>query len=194
MMRRYAFNLGGFMNPKQIEAAAEFNRGLISKLANEKGVHAETAISAASRMAGTFILRSTGLPLGNLKPGSPVFSDLANDQGQQVLALADQTLASLGVRIDARKVDYDLSPEHEPHMNLMEMQSLLDPGFRAIAVEFGLTEAQAAGSLAISAAILIQQCAGFLDPHVAYAVAVYGMVEGSKTVPFDATASRETAA
>ena len=72
-------------NPKQFRAAGEFNRILLSKLANGQGVHAETAISSAARMAGTFLLRSSGLPLHSVKPGSPVFSDAMNEQGPELL-------------------------------------------------------------------------------------------------------------
>jgi hypothetical protein len=75
-------------NPKQLEVSGEFNQVIIAKLATDKGVHAETAIAAASRMAGTFLLRSTGLPIATLKPGSPVFSDVIDEQGQRVLATA----------------------------------------------------------------------------------------------------------
>jgi hypothetical protein len=173
-------------NPKQLEASTEFNEVIISKLATEKGVHAETAISAASRMAGTFLLRSTGLPIDSLKPGTPVFSDLIDDQGRRVLATVDWALSSLGVPLDIRKVDYDLSDEHDPGMALMQTQVLFDPSFRAILGKYGLSDAEAAHSAALSTAILIQKCAPFLDPHIAYAIAAYGMVEGCKTVPFDA--------
>jgi len=57
-------------NPSQVQASAEFTEKIIAKLADKKGVHAETAISAASRMAGTFLLRSTGLPIAGFAPGS----------------------------------------------------------------------------------------------------------------------------
>src|SRR5262245_2582940 len=50
-------------NPNQLKASAEFTQTIISLLSTGRGVHAETAISAASRMAGTFALRSCGLPM-----------------------------------------------------------------------------------------------------------------------------------
>jgi hypothetical protein len=172
-------------NPKQYNAAAEFNRTIIAKLANKKGFHAETAISAASRMAGTQLLRSSGLPLAQFTPGTPIFFDVVDEQGQQVLGLVDRALASLGVPFDARQVDYDLSDHHNPQIDLMQTQALLDEPFRAITHKYGLSEAEAASALAISTAVLIQNCSGLLNPHVGYALAAYGMVEGSKTVPFE---------
>jgi hypothetical protein len=173
-------------NPKQIEAASAFNQVIITKLTNEKGVHAETAISAVARMAGTYILRASGVPLEKFAPGTSILVDFANEQGQQVLGLVDQALASLGVPFDSGRLNYDLEAANNPQIDLQATQSLLDPSFQATAARFGLTDLQTAASLAIAVAFLIQQCAGFLDPHVAYVVATYGMVEGSKTVPFDA--------
>src|SRR5262245_11460391 len=176
----------GFMkldNPRQLAAADEFNLIIMYKARSKRYVHAETAISAAARMAGTFVLRSAGLPVDRLEPGAAIFSDPVNTRGQQVLGLVDQALAALGVAFDARKVKYDLPKKHDPLLSLMETQAVLDAPFQAIVRKFGLTDIEAAESLAVAAAILMQKCAGFLDPHVAYALVAYGMVEGSKTVP-----------
>jgi hypothetical protein len=173
-------------NPKQFEAAKDFNQAIIAGLANEKGVHAETAISAAARMAGAYLLRSTGLPLENYTAGTPILVDLVDEKGQELMGLIGQALASMEVPYDETKVNYDLAPEHSPLMDLMETETKMDAPFREVAEKYELTDEQAAASLAISAAILIQNCAGFLDPHVAYVVATYGMVEGAKTVPFGA--------
>src|SRR3954464_4722723 len=95
-------------NPKQFEAARDFNQAIIAGVANAKGVHAETAISAAARMAGTYLLRSTGLPLGNYAAGTPILCDLVDDQGQELMGLIGQSLASMGVPYDPAKLDYDL--------------------------------------------------------------------------------------
>ncbi len=170
-------------NPKQLAAADEFNLVIMSKARSKRYVHAETAISAAARMAGTFVLRSAGLPLERLEPGAPIFSDFVNTRGRQVLELVDQTMTALGVAFDARKVNYDLPKKHDPLLSLMETQAVLDGPLQEVVSKFGLNDIEAAESLAIAAAILIQKCAGFLDPHVGYALVAYGMVEGSKTVP-----------
>lgn len=173
-------------NPKQFGAAEEFNRAIISKVITKRGVHAETAISAASRMAGTFVLRSSGLPLAQFAPGTPIFSDDVNERGQQVLGTVDRALSSMSIPFDARKLNYDLAEEHNPLMDLKQIQALLDPAFRAILQKYELNDEEAAYAAALSTASLIQKCSSFLDPHVSYVIAAYGMVEASKTVPFDA--------
>lgn len=170
-------------NPRQQAAASEMNQFLINTLSSNKGVHAETAVSAAARMAGTFVLRSCGLPLDQFASGSPIFSDLIDERGQQVLGMMGKTMASLKVPFDAATLNYDLTPDHDPHMNLMETQAMLDAGYRAIMERNGLSDEDGAMAAAMAAGMLIQQAASVLDPHVAYVIAVYGMVEGSKTVP-----------
>jgi hypothetical protein len=175
-------------NPNQIKASAEFTQTVISGLATDKGVHAETAISAAARMAGTFALRSCGLPLSQFTPGTSILGDVIDEQGQKVLATVDETLASLNVRLDAEKLDYDLPEANSPRMELDEVQSVMDAAYRAIADKYHLSNEETAHAAAMSTAVLIQRCSGVLDPHLGYTIAVYGMVEGSKTVPYNADA------
>ena len=179
----------GIDNQSQLAAAREFTQTVVAMLANEKGVHAETAISSAARIDGTFVLRSCRLPLAGFQPGTSLLFDGADERGQQVLQTVGDTLAALGVPFDARKIDYDLPENHTPLMELSETQAMLDSACRAIAAKHGLPDSDAASAAAISTAILIQKCAAFLDPHIAYVIAVYGIVEASKTVPFDMVAS-----
>jgi hypothetical protein len=102
-----------------------------------------------------------------------------------VLGTVGQTLAGLKVPFDPQKLNYDLAQEHLPHMELMEVQSLLDASFQAILRRHSLTEEEGAYAAAVSTGSLIQQCASVLDPHVGYIIATYGMIEGCKTVPMN---------
>ena len=171
-------------NPNQHKASAEFTQAVISRLATEKGVHAETALSAAARMAGTFALRSCGLPLFRFMPGTSILGDVIDEQGQKVLRTVDETLAGMSVRLDPQKLDCDLPEGNQPRMTLAEVQSVMDAAFRTIAEKYTLSNEEAAHAVAMSTADLIQKCSGVLDPHLGYTIAVYGMVEASKTVPF----------
>jgi hypothetical protein len=171
-------------NPQQFEAAAEFVQTIISRLANDRGVHAETAVSAAARMAGTFVLRSCGLPLAQLPAGSPVFSDRIDDRGGEVLGRIGEALAAMNVPFDARKLTYDVPEGNTPQIDLEQTQAMFAAAYADIQVRRGLDDGQAAHAAAVSVAILIHKCAGVLDPHLAYTIATYGMVEASKTVPY----------
>jgi hypothetical protein len=178
-------------NPNQFKASSEFTQMIMSRLATDRGIHAETAVSAAARMAGTYVLRSCGLPLSSLTPGTPIFSDLIDEQGQKVLATIDQMLAGMNVVLDGQKLVYDIPEEHAPHLELPDVQSVLDAPFRNIAEKYNLSEAETAHAAAMSAAVLIQKASVILDPHISYIIATYGMVEGSKTVPMFGTAREE---
>jgi divalent metal cation (Fe/Co/Zn/Cd) transporter len=52
----------------------------------------------------------------------------------------------------------------------------------------GLSLQDAADSAAAATALIIQQSLPVLDPNVAFGIAVYGFIEGSKTVPEAITA------
>jgi hypothetical protein len=171
-------------NPDQFKASSEFTQIVMSRLSTDRGIHAETAISAAARMAGTFVLRSCGLPLANLAPGTPVFSDLIDEQGQNVLRTIDEVLAEMNVVLDGDKLVYDIPEDNSPHMELPDVQSMFDASFRTIAEKYNLTEEESAHAAAASVGVLIQKASGILDPHVGYIIATYGMIEGCKTVPF----------
>jgi hypothetical protein len=173
-------------DPHRFEASAELTQTILSKLATEKGIHAETAVSAAARMAGTLLLRSCRLPVANFKPGSPIFSDQVDELGPRVLESVDKALALLKIPIDTKKVKYDISNANQPLMKLLEMQSLLDPSFRMILQKHGLSDEEGAHAAAISAAVIIEKTKGVLNPYTAYAIVVEGLVAGSKTVPYDA--------
>ena len=95
-----------------------------------------------------------------------------------------ETLASLEVPFDPRKLEFDTPEANSPQMGLAETQSTLDAEFRAILARHRLTEQEGAQAAAVSTAVLIQKCAAFLDPHISYPIAVYGMVEAAKTVPW----------
>jgi hypothetical protein len=170
-------------DPNLMRAAAEFTQTVISRLATKKGIHAETAISAASRMAGTFALRSCGLPIAQLAPGTPLLGSVFDGQGQKVLRSVDEALASMAVVLDPKELDYNLPHEHRPRMNLREVQSLLDEPFRAIADKYQLSAEESAHAAAVSTADLIKKCSKVLNTHLGYTIAAYGLVEASKTVP-----------
>src|SRR5262245_46017332 len=131
-------------NPNQLRASAEFTQTVISRLTSGRGVHAETAISALSRMAGTFVLRSSGLRLSDFTPGTSILSDVIDEQGQRVLRTVEETLAALNVVLDQQMIDYNLPEENVPQIDLAEVQSLLDESFRGIADKYHLTDEEGA--------------------------------------------------
>ena len=63
----------------------------------------------------------------------------------------------------------------------LETQKKVEPLYAPIKSSFALSDEQAAQAVAVATALLIRHCAKVLDPNVAFGIAVYGFIEGSKT-------------
>jgi len=74
---------------------------------------------------------------------------------------------------------------------VLATQALVETDLDEIRKKHRLTLDQAARAGAIAAAIMVQKCAGVVDPQVGFQVATYGFVEGAKTVPQRLSAASE---
>lgn len=173
----------GSFRTEQIEAANAFAASVINVLQTECGVHAETAIAGAARMAGTFLFRSFGFQQIGLAAGAVVLSEQANEAGPRLIRILGVTLDNLGVKLDPNRIGAGEANAAKPLLSFLETQGLLEPRFEEIRDGLGLSYAEAADAAALATAILIRQCASVLDPYVAFSVAMYGFVEGAKTMP-----------
>lgn len=178
---------------EQQDVARQFVGLAIEALTFEGRVHAETAIAGTARMAGTFLFRSFGFPLDSVQPGQAVLSDAANEQGPRLVQVLGHALAHLGVVLDKAKLGTGSGPEHRPQLDFLATQKRLEPGFLRAMEASGLSYVQAAESAAIATAIVIKQCVPVLDPNLAFGMAVYGFVEGSKTAPCPVVLARDAA-
>ena len=166
----------------QRAAADEIVSAITAALRSDRGVHAETAIAAAARLGGTFLFRSFGFEPTGAKPGSPVLSDAANERGPLLMQTLAAEIAELGV--DASRMNAgDIPDAHHPQLSVTETQARIEAALRSVADKHALSDEHAAHACALAAARLIKMCTGVLDPRVGFALAVYGFVEGSKTMP-----------
>lgn len=167
---------------REAAAARQFYAVILQKLTNEKGVHAETAIAGAARMAGTFLIRSFQLSLDNIAPGTPVLSDIANERGPKLVELLGVSLDQLQIRCDPQKLE--TAPQgYSPLIDLLATQALLEPALNQIRESHQLDYEQAARAATITTSLLIQQCQQLVDPHTSFKLAAYSFVEGCKTAP-----------
>jgi hypothetical protein len=186
MRRQVSEAIGGVMsslNQQHIDAAKEFVNATVKALQTDRGVHAETAIAATARMAGTFLFRSFAFPLTDVEPGQPVLSEQANERGPRLVEVLSEILARLGVQLDRARLGDEPESDNQPQQGFLETQKLLEPQFAAIRTRHGLSEQEAAEAGAVATAMLMHQCLQVLDPHVAFSIAVYGFIEGAKTAP-----------
>jgi hypothetical protein len=167
---------------REAAAARQFYAVILAKLTNEKGVHAETAIASAARMAGTFLMRSFNLSWDNIEPGTPVLSDSANEQGPKLVELLGLSLEQLQVRCDPQKLE-SAPPGYAPQIDLLATQALLEPAMNQIRESQQLDYEQAARAATITTSLLMRECQQIVDPHTSFKLAAYSFVEGSKTAP-----------
>lgn len=171
--------------PAQLAAADAMVDVIIELLRTDRGVHAETAIAGAARIGGTFLFRSFGYNLKDAQPGSPVFSDAANEHGPLLMRTLETQMRALGIETLELTRDGEVPDEHRPHLSVIETQTLLEAPLRRISNEHRLSSEQAAHACALAAARLVKMCAQVLEPRIGFTLAVYGLVEGSKTMPFN---------
>jgi hypothetical protein len=127
-------------------------------------------------------LRSFGLPIQTLAPGSPVLSDAANERGPVLVDVLGSILQSMKIDIDAQRATSQPS-ELKPQLSVIETQERLDAPLRRLQATHGLSDEEAAHACAIATAFFIRDCASVLNVETAFGIAVYGFVEGTKTVP-----------
>jgi hypothetical protein len=167
----------------QLDAAAEFGTTALRAFDQGGTFPAETVIGSVARVAGSFLLRSFGLPLEGLKPGSVVLSDQADQQGPRLVQILGSVLQSVGVKLENPKLSAAQATGRERKEASLQEQGLLESQFAAIRDKYGLSDGEAADSAVVATAVLIKNCASLLDPHVGFSLAVCGFIEGAKTAP-----------
>ncbi len=172
-------------NSQKILEAAELLREALRKLvASPQGVHAETLVASAARMAGTMLFRSFGPTGAEPAPGSVVMSDQANQRGPLLMQTMFATLRRLGHSdLDEANLKGARETTALSRLSLAETQQRLEPWYRKTKQVCGLSFAETAGAAAIATALVIHDSGAVLDVHRACAIAVHGMVESLKTVP-----------
>jgi hypothetical protein len=171
------------LSKQQTDAAQEFATATIAALKLPQGVHPGTVIAATARMAGTYLFRSFGLKLSGVKPGQPVLSNEANEQWPLLVQIAGDALSKMGVKIDNSQAEKTVDSKYKPMLEFLDTQKKLESLYEPIKDRCCMSAREAAYSIAVATALLIRHCAKFLDPSMAFSIAVYGFVEGSKTAP-----------
>ena len=173
----------------QLQAASEFGTAAMKAFDRDGTFPAEIVIGSAARMAGSFLLRSFGLPLTGIQPGSVVLSEQANQQGPRLIQILGAVLENIGVKLDSSRLSASQRTTRGQKASFLETQKALETPFGAIRQKYGLSDGETADAVAVATAVLIKNCASLLDPHVGFGLAVYGFIEGAKTAPAVADSS-----
>lgn len=178
---------------KHFDAAGAMAEVFTTKLGANRAVHAPTAIAAGARMAGTMLFRSFGVDTSTMLPGSAVLSEQANEQGPELINILGNMLTHYGMPLDKAKLETAGQGE-EPELSVNAMQELLERDLTAIRERFGLDLVGGAHACALTTAWLVKECAPQIGAEAGFNIAVFGFIEGSKTVPIPLDAPPKKAA
>ena len=171
------------LSKQQTDAAQEFATATIEGLKMPNGVHPGTVVAATARMAGTYLFRSLGLKLPGVKPGQFVLSIEANEQWPKLTQIAIYGLARIGIKVDNAQAGKSVDQKHKPMLEFLDTQKKLEPLYAPIKERYGFSYQEAAYSVAVGTSLMILHTKKFLDPNMAFNIAVLGFVEGAKTAP-----------
>lgn len=168
-----------------MKVAGDFVSAAFAALSENKAVQAESVVAGVARMAGTYYFRSFKFPVTDLVPGHPVLSEAANRKGPELMRIVQNMLPLQGIRLDEAKIRAEMgTPTMRPALDFASTQPCLESALFPIRDALGLSDEEAGRAAAIATAMTIKKCEGVLDPNIAFAIAVFALVEGTKTAPY----------
>lgn len=168
---------------------------MASKVGVERAIHPATAISTAARLSGSFLFRTFGFQTDGQEPGSILLSEQANEKGTQLINIVGSYLTNSNIAIDQTKLGaVGEDKELKPKITFLRAISLVQNEALEICVRHGLNMEQSAQSVAAATAFIVKECAAQITVETGFNIAIYGFIEGSKTVPplFVSASSKST--
>lgn len=169
------------ITPNQNKAAGEIVELIANSIGENREIHPATAISACSRLSGSFLFRSFNIDLKNAKPGSVVFSEQANTEGLKLVNIMPAVLHNFGITLDNKKME--IAKIEKPDLEFLDSIGKCQSKAYEIMNKNSLNFIEMAQACAMSTAFIIEQCKNDLQVESGFRTAWYGIVEGSKTVP-----------
>ncbi|MBN1667826.1 MAG: hypothetical protein JW862_12085 [Anaerolineales bacterium] len=165
------------------QAANQLTELVFSHLQSERGVHLETAIAAPACLAGTLIVRSTGINFKNMQPGAPLFADELNQKGMEVFAFMQGVCRPLG--LDPSTGWQGPLPEgigflHSPQ----ELSQALEKPFLQAIRAFKLDDEWLPYIAGFASLKIVKMGAQSLNPDTGKAIALTMLGTTSKQVPY----------
>jgi hypothetical protein len=166
---------------EQNVAAGEIVELIAEKLGANRQIDPATAISAGARLAGSFYFRSFNFDMKDIKPGSAVLSEQANEKGPLLINILGMTLSSFGINLDRDLISKTSKAESD--ISFLDSLNILQDKAHEIMSRNKLTQEQMAHSCAMATAFIIKECKADLSAESGFNTAIYAFIEGSKTYP-----------
>lgn len=137
------------------------------------------AISSTARLAGSFLFRSFDFKTNDVKPGTVMLSEEANNKGPQLVNITYAVLQNFGIQIDNNKMNGN---QKQAKNDFVDTIGKVQVPALEIMRKNNLSYEQMAQSAAIATAFIIQQ-SNNISPEEGFETAIYHYIEGSKTYP-----------
>lgn len=169
---------------QQNKAIGEFVDLIAATVGNNRAIHPETAIASSARLSGSLLMRSFNFQFSHLEPGSVLLSEEANEKGPMLINILSAYLSTANIQLDRSKLGGQPDQKgQQPQLDFLGSISQLQNEALNICKNNELAFADAAQAAALATAFIVKECAPQIGAEVGYNVAVYGFIEGSKTVP-----------
>lgn len=169
------------LTENQNEAIDDIIEMVVSVIGNgSREIDTTDAISSTARLAGSFLLRSFGYAIKDLKPGTVLLSEEANTKGIQLFNITHAALQNFGITIDNNKIFK--GNQNQPTGSFIDVIGKMQGPAQEIMKKNGLSYEQMAHSAAVATAFIILQSSN-INPEEGLDIAVYSYIEGTKTYP-----------
>jgi len=166
---------------EQVTAAGDIVELIAEKFGSNRAIHPGTAISAAARLAGSFMFRSFGFNLTDIKPGTAVLSEQANEKGPALINVMGGSLINMGLHLDNEKINN--SSNAQSNVSFPDSLNLIQQEAHDIMTGNTLSFEEMAYACAMATAFIVKECQNELPVESGFNTAIYGFIEGSKTCP-----------
>lgn len=166
---------------EQQKAARDIVDLIASAIGKNREVHSATAIATASRLSGAFLFNSFGFQVNNATPGTAMLSTEANEQGPELINIIGGVLGNLGITLDAKQLESAKIETAE--LDFLKSLKITQKEAETIRIKYDLNFKEMAITCAMSTGFIIEQCKNDISVASGFNIAVYGLIEGAKTVP-----------
>ena len=163
-------------------AADELFEGICQGLADARGIHLETAITAGGYLAGSTLLDCAHVDLSRLPPGAAVIVDEVNETGPLLVETLFDLCDRSGVDPEA-PMPQEVPAANQSQRDYAELMAAFAPVLDRIVDRYNI-DCDLRPFVAVRAvARLIVEGRQQLDPALAKTIATHAIVRGAKTVP-----------
>ena len=163
-------------------AADELFEGICQGLADQCGIHLETAITAGGYLAGATLLECAGVDLSRLPAGAPVFVDEVNETGPLLVETLFDLCDRAGVDPEA-PMPADVPDENQSKRSYADLMAAFGPLLERVVDRHNVDVDHRPFVAVRAVAKFILEGRAHLDPAMAKTIATHAIIRAAKTVP-----------